>query len=618
MSKTVSRRALLLSALALVLGGATAAQAAPREHPYLFFTKQDVPAIRERLKDPQIARMFERVRAAALNPPQEPRQGIYVMCGGLAYALTGDRAYAEPALRTIDQLVKDPRSWTARGSGLKYCDLNTAIKTEPLAFGYDLLYDAMTEQQREAVRRTLRTKVFANYLEALAIHDTQRGRFTDHAGHSEWWSNCYFNWNAWVNGDIGLAALATLDDMPESAQVLQRARESLRYMHPEFDQGDVEDGGWDEGVMYWGGTMKNATQFYAALEHVLGTDDGFFELPGVAKTMQYGIDFVAPDGHWVSFADCNDRLVLDPPGDLYFLAARYNNPQYMRYLDANSASWHVLPFGVLWRPLVPTPPAAPRPRARLYRDVNWALLTAGPLYVPFKAGDLGANHGQWEDNNLLIWLDGERMLNDPGYGNRETADHNCLLVDGRGQTQQGSRRLGGHTPAVGTILACKVVGDDSYLVSDAASCYAGALKRYQRHVVVSPSGCMVVLDDVEAVRPAQFTVNWHTLLDIGTAAPDTAVIAGESHRLYVAAAADGPLQSGIVRAQFDRAFRVQSAGRTGTWRLLTVFMPGARPAVRVQFDEGTATVNVNGRPYTFRRTDGGYRYAGEGPAAGSP
>ncbi len=327
---------------------------------------------------------------------------------------------------------------------------------------------------------------------------------------------------------------------------------------------------------------------------------------------------MAPDGHWVSFADCNDRLVLDPPSDLYFLAARYKNPQYMRYMDVNSASWHARPFGVLWRPLGPTPPAAPRPRARLYRDVNWALLTAGPLYVPFKSGDLGANHGQWEDNNLLLWLDGERMLNDPGYGRRETADHNCLLVDGRGQTRQGSRRTGGHTAAVGKVMACRVVGDDSYLVSEAASCYDGAIKRYQRHVVASPSGCMVVFDDVEAATPAQFTVNWHTLLDIQTAAPDTAVITGKAHRLYVAAAADGPLQSGVVKAQFDMAFRVQSPGKTGTWRLFTVFAPGAAPAVRAQFAEDSATVTVNGRPYVFRQTEGGYRYVGERDAAGSP
>jgi len=72
-----------------------------------------------------------------------------------------------------------------------------------------------------------------------------------------------------------------------------------------------------------------------------------------------------------------------------------------------------------------------------------------------------------------------------------------------------------------------------------------------------------------------------------------------------------------VRAQFDRAFQVQSSGGTGAWRLFTILAPGAPPSGHVQFSEGTATVSVNRRPYTFRQTDGGYRYVG-GYAAGSP
>ena len=54
--------------------------------------------------------------------------------------------------------------------------------------------------------------------------------------------------------------------------------------------------------------MFNAVRFYAALEHVQGADDGFFELPGVQKTLDFGLDFTAPDGNWVSFADCASRM----------------------------------------------------------------------------------------------------------------------------------------------------------------------------------------------------------------------------------------------------------------------------------------------------------------------
>ncbi len=89
------------------------------------------------------------------------------------------------------------------------------------------------------------------------------------------------------------------------------ARESIRYMHPEFNQGDVEDGGWDEGPMYLQTALVHAVHFYAALERVMGTDDGFFELPGVRKAMDYFGDFTAPDGTWVNFSDIDARLTRD-------------------------------------------------------------------------------------------------------------------------------------------------------------------------------------------------------------------------------------------------------------------------------------------------------------------
>ncbi len=586
---------------------------APPRHPYLYFGAEDLPALRERVRHPQIAPLWERVRARALKPERTRRQANNVLCAGIAYNLTGDPAYARPAIDILMRLANEQGTWRASGSGLKYCDLDTAIKALPLAYGYDMLYHAMTPPQRDACLQALRSKVFRFYLQALAVHDAERGRFSDGKGHTEWWSNCYFNWNPWVNGSIGLAGLASLYELPESVQVVQRARESLRYMHPEFDQGEAEDGGWDEGPMYWGTTVSQATQFYAALERVLGTDDGFFELPGMRLTMRYGMDFTAPDGRWVNFQDCGDRLVLDPPSVLYFLAMRYDSPQYVRHLDVNSARWHTRPFAILWRPPIETPPAEPRPAARLYRDVHWAVMLQDEMFVPFKAGDLGANHGQNDANNMLLWVGGERMLNDPGYGHRDASDHNCLLVNGQGQTRQGSRRLGGRTAAFAEILECRAAGGESYLVSEAAPCYGGALERYQRHVVVCQGAYVLVLDDVLAAEPSQFTVNWHTKLDAQLNGPGGGIISGERERLHLAWNADSPSRADLGQTRFDRAFALQSPDAVRSWRLVTVLARGQAPALDTQFSDGGVTVTVNGRTHAFRRSsDGGVRYTGAG------
>ncbi len=331
---------------------AHAGEPVPRQHPYLFFSKDDIPRLKERLKQPDIARLWENVQAAALRTPGAGRRrggGPDVLCAGIAWQLTGDLRFSEAGVNVLMATVTNPRPWigTVPNDEIKYCSLDMASRTLPVAYGYDLLYDAMTEEQRAQCRDALSKNVFTPFLAIHAVHDREKGMFTAKDGWWEWWTSTYFNWNSWINGDIGMAGMAMLDDVPEARQVVEMARESIRYMHPEFNQGDAEDGGWDEGPMYFQTALVHAVHFYAALERVMGTDDGFFELPGVEKAMDYFIDFTAPDGTWVNFSDTYARSRATVGSELYFLAARYDNPQYLRQVDAYLTDRNVMPFGVL-------------------------------------------------------------------------------------------------------------------------------------------------------------------------------------------------------------------------------------------------------------------------------
>ncbi len=610
----------ILAPLALLLPPASGAEPADpeekREHPYLYFTRQEIPKLQARLKGPGIARIWSVVRGQAKSARTAVFPSSMVLAGGIAYNVTGDMQYAQPSIDYVMGLCRES-SWGRGGSALKYTNLTTARKTLPVALCYDMLYHAMTEEQRERCREALRTKAYPDYMKAHARYNKGAQRFTDEQGHSDYWTSCYFNWNAWVNGVVGIAALATLDDIPESPEVLRMARGSLKLTHYEFDQKPFEDGGWDEGVMYSSGHMSHSIHFYVALERLLGTDDGFFSLPGVAKIYQYAIDFTAPDLTWVSFADCDTRGWIHPPGALYYLAERYDIPQFVHHLDVNTMRGQERPSAVLWRPPIRTPPPAPRPRNRWYRDIHWAILVGRGLYLPFKAGDLGANHGQNDANSFILWIDKERMLNDPGYGNRATEDHNCLLVNGTGQSRSGGRRdLGKHTDAFARILDCGSAGSDEYLVSDATACYGRLLKRYRRHVVLSGNGYVVVLDVAEARGDSEFTVNWHTLHEISKMGEQGALITGKSQGLHVEAAADSPIETTIAKARHDRAFRIKSREGLKTWRLFTVMVPArlGEPRVSAEFGaEARITVSIGGasREYVFgRTTDGGHRYQG--------
>ncbi len=232
---------------------------------------------------------------------------------------------------------------------------------------------------------------------------------------------------------------------------------------------------------------------------------------------------------------------------------------------------------------------------------------------------MAANHGNYDANSLLLWVNGARMLNDPGYGFKETADHNCLLVNGKGQSLNQEpfpwgtrpRSFGRHSNSVAKILKCGTVGGDSYLVCEAKTCYAGMLERYQRHVVLAEGGYVVVFDDVEAAEPSEFTVNWHTRMDARMRGAGRALFTGDGQQLCLIALADRSARADVVPAQYDRAFRIDSPGPSKAWRLFTVLAPGESPTVGASFSRAGATVSVNGRDFAFKHNeDGSYRYDG--------
>ncbi len=258
---------------------------------------------------------------------------------------------------------------------------------------------------------------------------------------------------------------------------------------------------------------------------------------------------------------------------------------------------------------------------RLYRDIDWAVLRSDALYLPFKGGDMAANHGNYDANSLLLWVHGARMLNDPGYGFKETADHNCLLVNGKGQSLNEEpfpwgtrpRSFGRHSNSVAKILKCGTIGGDSYLVCEAKTCYAGMLERYQRHAVLAEGGYVVVFDDVEAAEPSEFTVNWHTTSDAAMAAARSGAVHSRGRaRCYVISLADRRATTAVVPAQYDRAFRIDSGGPLED--VAPVHGAGAGRVADGQRQllarRAQRSASTGGTSRSSHNEDGSYRYAG--------
>ncbi len=588
----------------LVLLSFSSLSAAERQHPYLFFSKKDIPAIKAKLKDPFLSSHFSRVCQRAMD---YDLNGKKVLCAGIAFHLTGEKRYAEQGIKDMHAVLKRG-PWFQKGAAVNHCSLATAKKTLPIAYGYDLFYNVMSESDRKTFEREIGRNVFKPFLEAHANHNEAGRFFTDSKGNKTYWTQCYFNWNQWINGDIGLMGLAMYDHHPDAKKVVEAARASLRYTHPEFNQGASESGGWDEGVMYWGGSMKHSIHFYAALENVLGTDDGFFDLPGVKMTTQYGLDFTGPDGKWVPFADCNNRAVIDPPSEFYYLSKKYKRELDMAYPECYIDKHHPMPFAILWRPPGKKVSLPPKRKVAWYKDIHWAYLTNGPTQLAFKGGDLTANHGQNDANSLIVYVGDELMLHDPGYGPKDTKSHNTLILNNSGQSKRSNgtnRYYGGYSDSVAEIEMCnEVEGGHVYLVSNATDCYTG-LKTFRRHVILTKEGIVVVFDEIVASTPSSMKLQWIPERS-QQSNENGALFSGQKHALMIAADAD---QSVDINGS-GKMLSIASSGKIPSLRAVTVMVPDYKKAVKIDASYSGSKVDISflNKSFTFKMTKAGYQY----------
>ena len=141
--------------------------------------------------------------------------------------------------------------------------------------------------------------------------------------------------------------------------------------------------------------------------------------------------------------------------------------------------------------------------------------TAKNLMVAFRSSPYGTfNHAHANHNAFNILFAGKPLLYSTGYYIAYGDDHfkgwyihsrghNTVLIDGKGQE---------FSPEGYGWIARYLHGERiSYCLGDASRAYGGAgLKRFRRHVALLRPSTIVVYDELEAGRPAQWTWLLHS------------------------------------------------------------------------------------------------------------
>lgn len=332
----------------------------------------------------------------------------------MAYRLTGERRYAERAVREALNVAAFP-DWNPSHF------LDTAEMTFAVALCYDWLYDVMTDDEREVVYRAILHKGLTDENGAIR---------------SGWWTRWNANWNQVCNGGLVAGAIATAERNPDLARrIIDRTVECLPFAMKAF----APDGGFPEGpTAYWPYALEYNAMAIWAIEKFDGTDHGLCAVPGFAAETDYLDSCTGPTGSTFNFADAGTRS-MPVRGSCYsqwWLARRFARPDSLVFCESKALlrmlerpitsdgkfrdAERFFPLLLLCLEDVPADLAVTTPLRRVIGGENsiavartsWSDPDA--WFVGMKGGRANVSHGHMDVGSFVLEANGVRWTHDLG------------------------------------------------------------------------------------------------------------------------------------------------------------------------------------------------------------
>ena len=502
------------------------------EHPYLFFSPSDLDSIRERCLDGSHAEVYTQTRErldARLDqpfpvpPPREEsyRNGVWESYSRLsaearnlledyvlAYAVDRNPAYFEKAWEGLASIMSWP-SWVHPVHEFMLLDLDGSHTCTSFAAAYDLLYDALSENQR----RELEFMIFARGL----------GHCIGGMQHHFWASRYDSNWCSVCVSNMGLCALALLDAKHVHLRTGIHPREAMLGVVREcvervtkFYDAIQNDGSWKEGPGYWNYGISTSFPFSDALRRLTRGQVNLYDHPKLENTVDFPINCFLPPDRVVNFADCGKHF---PEGMAFRKFAMEFDHRAAAFFDrlATDRRPSIKLAELLWDAsgTVSELPAPPHPSA-YFPDAGWCVMRGSweDPDAPVLALKIGATvepHGHADVGNYIIHAGQRTVVRELGIGRygdpgewifKSTHGHNLPLFDGQGQPDE--RRL------VGTVEKVEFTGAHDYLRASIAPAYGiDKLPVFVRHYVFLRPALFIVVDEIEVTDTTRMESRIH-------------------------------------------------------------------------------------------------------------
>jgi hypothetical protein len=534
-------------------------------HPRVYFTQAELDSLRTKAHGPQQQWWQQRVehlrvfQGAPPPPPAEKRRAQNEVALAIAEAAFAYKIDRDPkVLAAAKQYMDVALSYDVWG--YSWSKPNVDLAAGHLLYGmglaYDLLYNDLTPTER------------TKYRDGIARHaHLLYEYFAPRPGRT--WSFSQNHTFIPITG-LAVAAYALYGETPEAAKWAALSRAIYDRVLATYSK----DGYYFEGFEYWIFSTPWIIHYLDAQRHVTGED--LFDQPGLHQSHIYVAHSVTPDGEMMfDFGDVFEGPVTrSRKGDdyershpngyfetnynlLYDLAARFHDPQIQGVADhlrslgqTGQEEWWTL----AWRDdSIKPAPMSQVPTHHWFRDHDVAFWRSGwttdATAVAFKCGPaeghaaatLEAKYPDWhfeqghahpDVSSFIVWAKGAYLTGDSGYsGVPKTIDHNTLLIDGKGQGNDGN----GHDAWAKYdyarlnethISKADFTATGFILIGEGAGAYDASLglKQFTRRIEMHPTSGITINDTITTEGNHIFTEALHADGSIQQTAPRTFVL----------------------------------------------------------------------------------------------
>jgi hypothetical protein len=452
----------------------------------------------------------------------------FVRCLSVAGRVLNDETLIAQAKNCLLQLA----AWDVNGTTSRdYNDECSFRVVYGLAFGYDWLYDYLSDEEKSIVKKSLfiRTEEVAKHV--IVNSRIHFSLYDSHAVRS-------------LSSVLTPCCMAMLGESQEVQNWLDYA---IEYFSIIYTPWGGTDGGWAEGPMYWTTGMAYVIDAMNLIKSYLDID--LYQRPFFQKTGDFPLYCNPTDTYRACF--CDQSNIGKFPGhktafNMRQFGGATGNPKYQSYYeqvfkrepeidpDFFNTGWWDFGFDDMvyahdYQNVVYAE-SQPLASVKWFRDIDWVAINQNAddfenhLFFLTKSSPYGCvSHNHGDQNSFLLYAYGEPLVIISGYyigfntsmhrdWRRQTKAHNTILIRGVGQYAEMDKAKQLNTK--GKICAVEETNNLVYIKEDATLAYKETVPdicEYIREIYFVDQSYFVIVDTVETQQESDLDWRLHSL-----------------------------------------------------------------------------------------------------------